>query len=538
MDENRNNDFEMNNGFGENYSDNEEKATGFRMSGNLTNMANENNFESANGYAEPNLEKQPYFENTNHENAETSYVQPERPYENPAYGQLNNGDAVYGTENTPKPHAHDDFNTSGESYNVASTYGYNRVDNTNPEFYNTNIKKKPKKTVPVYVVVASVLITAVLSAGGVLGYNYIMNEFGGKDVVTQQGGAGEDGLASNDKSDKTQDAAVVATTTEERDGKKPLTTPEIVDTVGPAVVGIINKAEVNRSGFFYDMFGGGGPGIEKSSGSGVVISADGYIVTNNHVIDGASEITVIMNTGDEYTATLIGADSKTDLAVLKIDAESLTFAVMGTSSDLRVGDTAIAIGNPLGQEFAGTTTQGIISGLNRSVTIDDKQLTLIQTDAAINPGNSGGALVDAYGHLIGINTAKISSSTLEGLGFAIPIDEAKVIINELIDNGYVTGRPILGIGGRSVTEEDAKAYDLKVGIYVVSMTPESPAYMAGIKIGDIIYECDGKKVTTVEELNEVKNRYKPGDELEIKVYRQGKSKSIRVVLGEEAPSLD
>ena len=313
------------------------------------------------------------------------------------------------------------------------------------------------------------------------------------------------------------------------------TTPEIVDLVGPAVVGVINKATYTNP--YAGMFGQQMPGgeVEQGSGSGVIISDDGYIVTNNHVIEGATEILVILNAGEEYTAKLVGSDAKTDLAVLKIDAEALTYAKLGTSSELRVGETAIAIGNPLGQEFAGTTTQGIISGLNRSITIDNKTMNLIQTDAAINPGNSGGALVNDHGQVIGINTAKISSSQYEGLGFAIPIDDAKPIIEDLIANGYVTGRPVIGIAGRAVTEQDAKAYNLKVGIYVSSMTADSPAYMAGIKIGDIITECEGKKVETVEELNEIKNKHKVGDTITLKVYRQGKTLDIRLVLGEEAP---
>lgn len=313
------------------------------------------------------------------------------------------------------------------------------------------------------------------------------------------------------------------------------TTPEIVDLVGPAVVGVINKATYTNP--YAGMFGQQMPGgeVEQGSGSGVIISDDGYIVTNNHVIEGATEILVILNAGEEYTAKLIGSDAKTDLAVLKIDAEALTYAKLGTSSELRVGETAIAIGNPLGQEFAGTTTQGIISGLNRSITIDNKTMNLIQTDAAINPGNSGGALVNDHGQVIGINTAKISSSQYEGLGFAIPIDDAKPIIEDLIANGYVTGRPVIGIAGRAVTEQDAKAYNLKVGIYVSSMTADSPAYMAGVKIGDIITECEGKKVETVEELNEIKNKHKVGDTITLKVYRQGKTIDIRLVLGEEAP---
>lgn len=423
-----------------------------------------------------------------------------------------------------------DFNTSGADYQSASAYNTYTAD-TDATFYNTNIKKKKKRRVPLYAAAIAVVLTAAISVSGAV--------YGPKLVAKLQDSVsfGEQKQTADSKK-PTKGSAIVAQAVADSEGNKALTTPEIVDKVGPAVVGIINTADVPSYGFGFGFYGNGGTTEQQSSGSGVIISEDGYIVTNNHVIEGANSLTVILNTGDEYSAKLIGRDSRTDLAVLKVDAENLIFAQFGKSSDLRVGDTAIAIGNPLGQEFAGTTTQGIISGLNRSVTIDNKTLNLIQTDAAINPGNSGGALVNAYGHLIGINTAKISSDTLEGLGFAIPIDEAKPIISDLIDSGYVTGRPIIGIGGRAVTEEDAEAYNLKVGVYVSSMTPDSPAYMAGVKIGDIIVECDGKKVTTVEEINEIKNKMQPGDEMKIKVYRQGKYRDITLVLGEEIPSAE
>ena len=314
-----------------------------------------------------------------------------------------------------------------------------------------------------------------------------------------------------------------------------LSTPEIVDKVGPAVVGIINKTTYGNAYGYYGFFGNLDDEIEQSSGSGVIISSDGYIVTNNHVIDKATKIIVILNNGQEYEAKFIGGDSSTDLAIIKIEAQNLTFAQMGVSSNLRVGETAIAIGNPLGQEFAGTTTQGIISGLNRSVTIDNKTMNLIQTDAAINPGNSGGALVNDRGLLIGINTAKISSNTLEGLGFAIPVDEAKPIIEDLIKNGYVTGRPVIGIGGRAVTKEDAEAYNLKVGVYVSTLTPNGPAHVAGINIGDIIVECDGEPIETVDDINNLKKKKSPGDTIKLKIYRRGEYVNIDLILGEEMP---
>lgn len=418
-----------------------------------------------------------------------------------------------------------DYNTSGAGY---AEYRNAEQDS----FYHTNIKaKKTTKRVPAYVLVASVILTAAVAITGSIyapkAYTFV------KDKVVAFADKTDDTPSKDSKDSKeSKGSKVVAQAMVDSDGNKLLTTPEIVDKVGPAVVGIATKTTT------YNNYYGFGPSEQQGSGSGVIISSDGYVVTNNHVIENANEVTVILNTNETYPAKVIGADARTDIAVLKIDASELPFAAMGSSSDLRVGDTAIAIGNPLGQEFAGTTTQGIISGLNRSVTIDNKQLNLIQTDAAINPGNSGGALVNAFGQLIGINTAKISSSSLEGLGFAIPIDEAKPVIEDLINNGYVTGRPVIGIGGRAVTEKDAEAYGLKVGVYVASMTPNSPAYMAGVKIGDIIYECDGQKVTSVEEINDVKNKKQPGDEMKLKVYRQDRELEITLILGEDIPSIE
>ena len=422
-----------------------------------------------------------------------------------------------------------------DSSSQNNSYNYNTYENQNNTyegtFYRTNVRKKrdiKNKKVSVLTTATAIALTAVISVSGAI---LIPRAFDDDFSISS---------SETKAPENTPGASIVANSASDNGDKKALSTPEIVDKVGPAVVGIINKATLTGGyGNIFGFYGNQGQQeVEKSSGSGVIISSDGYIVTNNHVIEGANELVVILNTGDEYTAKLIGRDSNTDLAIIKIEADELVYAKMGESSNLRVGDTAIAIGNPLGQEFAGTTTQGIISGLNRNVTIDNKELTLIQTDAAINPGNSGGALVNAYGELVGINTAKISSSTLEGLGFAIPIDEAKPVIKDLIDNGYVTGRPVIGIGGRAVTQKDAEAYNLKVGVYVSSMTPNSPACMAGIKIGDIIVECNGKKVETVEDINEIKNKFAPGDKLQLKVYRQGSYKEITLILGEDVPIND
>jgi len=402
---------------------------------------------------------------------------------------------------------------------------------TEPETVTEVPAKKEKKhrTVRLSALVIAIIFTAVVSVSGYALISPMIS--GGRvslDSLQKDAGQVTDGT----------DASAVLNT-----GKRVLTVSEIADKVGPAVVGVVNKVKFsgysNPFGFYFgERFPQQQEGqmIEQGSGSGVLISKDGYVVTNNHVIEGATEVTVIMNNGEEYAATVKGADSNTDLAVLKIEGNDFPYAALGSSSDLRVGELAVAIGNPLGQEFAGTVTSGIISALNRSITIDNKQLTLIQTDAAINPGNSGGPLVNQYGEVIGINTAKISSSELEGLGFAIPMDEAKPIIDDLLSSGYVRGRPVIGIGGRAVTEQDAKAYDLKVGVYVASMSPNSPAYMSGIKIGDIITEVNGKKVTTVDELNEIKNQHAVGDEITLKIWRQGDFLTIKLILGEEVPN--
>lgn len=428
----------------------------------------------------------------------------------------------------------DDFKWYNDDFqnNSTNTSGNNTYDSQYTQDFNQSAQTKRKRKSNFFKnkkkVATAILSVALVGVITVSGYSLLSN---GGSVELSDSLQGNLQSSSSQTDNSTGDVQKLITG---NDGRV-YTTPEIVDLVGPAVVGVINKATYTNP--YAGMFGQQMPGgeVEQGSGSGVIISDDGYIVTNNHVIEGASEILVILNVGEQYTAKLVGSDSKTDLAVLKIEAEALTYANLGTSSELRVGDTAIAIGNPLGQEFAGTTTQGIISGLNRSVTIDNKTMNLIQTDAAINPGNSGGALVNNHGEVIGINTAKISSSQYEGLGFAIPIDDAKPIIEDLISNGYVTGRPVIGIGGRAVTEQDAKAYNLKVGVYVSSMTADSPAYMAGIKIGDIITECEGTKIETVDELNDIKNKHKVGDTLTMKVYRQGKTIDIRLVLGEEAP---
>lgn len=310
-------------------------------------------------------------------------------------------------------------------------------------------------------------------------------------------------------------------------GRKLLSVVEISQKVGPTVVGVNTK--VQRQTIF------GTTALESGSGSGIILSADGYIVTNNHVIDGASEITVLLSDGAEHQAVLIGADARTDLAVIKIEGTNFPAATLGHSSVLQVGELAVAIGNPLGNELAGSVTGGYISALNRSITVDDQEFNLIQTDAAINPGNSGGALVNNYGEVIGINSVKMAASGVEGIGFAIPIDEAKPIIDDLIANGYVKGRPVIGIAGRDVTEQNSVYYGIPVGVYVVETSPYSAAERAGIKTGDVIVEFNGAKVKTMDELNKEKEKHIAGDTVELTIIRNGETMQIPLTLQEDKP---
>ncbi len=309
-----------------------------------------------------------------------------------------------------------------------------------------------------------------------------------------------------------------------------LDTTEIAQKVGPAVVGIRSAIQGQMSIF-------GGVQTSTAEGSGIILSEDGYIVTNNHVIEGASAVSVILNTGSEFTATVIGADSESDIAVIKIEpTEELTVATLGDSDSVVVGERAVAIGNPMGLEFFGSVTQGIISAVNRTIDVDNRTMNVIQTDAAINSGNSGGALVNARGEVIGINTVKVSTTGVEGMGFAIPISQARPIISDLLEYGYVTGRPVIGISTRDVTEYMATQYNWPQGAQVMAVTSEN-AQNAGLQQGDIITAVDGNTITSGSDLTEYKDTKSPGDEIELQVYKYatGTTETVRVVLSEQIP---
>lgn len=275
----------------------------------------------------------------------------------------------------------------------------------------------------------------------------------------------------------------------------------------------------------------------SSSGTGVVLTENGYLVTNAHVVDGAVAISVRLTDEREFTAQLVGRDEVSDLAVLRIPAEDLTPAQFGDSSTLRVGDTVVAIGDPLGVEFRGTYTNGIISGIDRDVDVDGRTMTLIQTNAALNSGNSGGPLINCYGQVIGINTMKIGAFTdkagVEGLGFAIPSATVKTIVDQLIAQGYVSGRPTLGITGEALSNFYQHYYRLPAGLYITKVAKGSDAAAKGIEDGDLLLSINGTPITTMEELKSAIYQYEVGQTVETVIYRAGQQYLVELTLTED-----
>lgn len=278
--------------------------------------------------------------------------------------------------------------------------------------------------------------------------------------------------------------------------------------------------------------------ISEGAGSGVIVTEDGYIVTNNHVIEGANKITVRVKSGESYSASLAGTDSKTDIALLKISASGLQPAILGDSGTLEVGETAVAIGNPLG-ELGGTVTDGIISATSREIILDGETMNLLQTNAAINPGNSGGGLFNSSGELIGIVVAKSSGSDVEGLGFAIPINDAKTVIEQLMSNGYVQGRIDLGMSLVDIdSTQAAMMYRVQqLGIYVLKVEEGSNARSAGFQPGDCIVSVGGAAVSSSSDLNKALLEYSVGDIIDIQVVRGGMSTALSLTLSEYTPSV-
>lgn len=405
-------------------------------------------------------------------------------------------------------------------------------DNMNPE--KTKTKKHNTEKV-----LGLIALMAVVSVGSIGGYKLVTEKNAAADtsIVAQ---------ANETAPEQTEAAADAAVTTaapnetyhsmlELANKGSEMSVPDIVKKVKPSVVGISSEFVID-SGFSYLS------GTSIGTGTGIVMSEDGYIITNAHVVVTseygtkitAKKVTVVLSDQSEHEAEIIGADTKTDLAVLKIDPDGVDLvpAEFGNSDELAEGELAVAIGNPLGFELYGSTTCGIISALNRTISTDNDSLSLIQTDAAINPGNSGGPLINSFGQVIGINSSKIVTTQVEGIGFAIPINEAKPIIDDLINKGYVSGRPLIGITGEDINQRTARYYDIPEGIMVRFIEPGSAADEAGVKLADIIVGIEGTAVKTMDELNNIKDKHSAGDTVTITVYRDGSELDLELTLGE------
>ena len=412
--------------------------------------------------------------------------------------------------------------------------------------------KKPKKKHTGLKVAAFVLAMVLVSGGSIGVYEGIRSSNADNSssiVASNDSSAAESSTgdsSSSKKSDSSQSWIQLAS----------MSVADIVKKVTPSVVGVqstfssSNGSNNNPMNGYGGFFGYGSQGNNGSQGmtgvgTGIIMSKDGYIVTNAHVIyddeygyGEASSVQIQMSDEETpYDARIVAYDKEADIAVLKIDADNLTPAEFGDSSSCEVGEMVVAIGNPLGLQFQNTVTCGIISALDRKVTINDNTMTLIQTDTAINNGNSGGPLINSSGQVIGINSAKMSSTysgeaTVEGIGFAIPMSEAKSIVDDLINYGYVTGRPQLGISCQDVTEAVSQAYNIPVGAYIFSVTAGGAADQAGLQPGDVITGIQDQTISTTEELNAVKNQYKAGDTITLTYVRAGETKKVDVTLAE------
>lgn len=401
-----------------------------------------------------------------------------------------------------------------------SSYGWQRPPQQ-PEFVRAEVvpKKKSKGKKTAVKVLAGFMACLMISAGSIFGFVQLVNN--GTIQLKSSSDSTAPAFTINKVIDSTTKATNTSTTGQ-------LTLQAIAQKVIPSVVCIQNY-QVTRNARFTQGFLAGNDtnnGTDSdnstvspaSEGSGIITTSDGYIITNAHVVADATSLKVILSNGTKYEAKLIGSDNVTDLAVVKIDATGLTPAEFGSSDDLKVADTVMAVGNPGGMEFNSSVTVGYVSALNREITNSETGYTMkcIQTDAAINPGNSGGALVNMYGQVIGINSSKIVATGYEGLGFSIPINLAQPVISNLKQYGYVKDRAVLGISGQFIDNVTARFYNLPTGMYVSSVT-SSEVTKAGIKKGDVITKIDNKAVTSQNVITAVVTAKKPGDTVTLSV---------------------
>lgn len=450
--------------------------------------------------------------------------------------------------------------TKNESQPIENSYSYTY----SADEHDTDGAKPKKKKRGFLKAVAFILCMAIVGTGSVKGYQYFEKHDSKLSImVNDDKKSDKEQSESSDKSDETKasDESSTNSASSKKDSQLPSlidlasrddakSVPDIVEEAMPSVVGIASTFEYKSNSNSAFSWGWGSSSTPESNeikgtGTGIVMTADGYIITNAHVIYDDSEyqcgkavdVSVVFSDKSELEAKIVGYDTESDIAVLKVDADNLTPATFGNSDELEVGELVIAIGNPLGFDLFGSVTSGIVSALNREISINEKQMKLIQTDAAINSGNSGGPLLNSCGQVIGINSAKMSSNysssaSIEGLGFAIPISEAKNIIDDLISYGYVTGKPQIGISCVDVDELYSRYYNIPQGIWVREVEEGSAAEKAGIKVGDVIIGIEGEAVSSIKEMNEIKNKYKAGDEIALTISRSNEDIEIKLVLQE------
>lgn len=423
------------------------------------------------------------------------------------------------------------WNTNNSSGSYSAQDGYN--NDWQPD-------RRPHKGVTLTQMIACLLVMAVLSSGltALLLKGGNTTSQAESTTTTQDNTIVVDESKSNTEDSTQSQQADTARPSENLQVStattlSPSITSSVIQSSMSSVVGIyLSATTINYTGASEEE--------DLGSGSGVIITSDGYIVTNNHVVEGGQNIRVCLQDGSEYEATLIGTDSYSDLAVIKIDATGLPAATLGTSSNMTVGDPVFAIGNPLGV-LSSSVSQGIISGLDRTINVGGHNMTLMQTDAAVNPGNSGGGLFNANGELIGIVNAKSYGLDVEGIGFAIPMDTAKSIIMDLIDLGYVTGRPYLGISMQDVALRFGSGYSSNpffsfggnyvTGVQVVAVEEGSPAQNAGLQVNDVIVGLDDQEITGTSQLSALLYEYKVGDTVTISVLRGNETQQLSVTLG-------
>lgn len=462
-----------------------------------------------------------HYSYVNGNNKDASH-NPNRYNEPTQYSSQNTSSGYSNNYQNPNTNAYDNYQSNGytaqnqQSQNVYNSQPYGTAPNHSANAKPPKAKKPKKQRKPISRggIAIALAVTMVFSCGLGFGGGYFANK-----VNTSTSGSLNITKTSNS-----------GTTTTASSTSKANSTSEIVKKTADSVVEISTESVV--TGSFAQQY------VQQGAGSGVIISQDGYILTNNHVINGANSVKVRLRDGTEYDATIIGSDSDNDIALLKVNATGLSPATFGDSNSLAVGDYVVAIGNPLG-ELGGTVTDGIISALARKVTIEDTQMTLLQTNAQVNPGNSGGGLFNANGELVGIVNAKQSATEVEGIAFAIPINNVLDILSDLKEYGYVTGKVDLGIDFTDITSDETAFYYgvNQTGCYVLSVDSGSNAEKAGVTRGDLVTKVNDTDVSSSSDITAALEKAEVGDTVTFTVSRRGTSKTISFVLEEYIPAV-